>query len=103
MVIKDKGRARNGTYLGGSIIAVEGWASNLSDLGDRREHDGRARTEFHDFEAHSGAMQREIGELWAALPSAHDCRDAGGRATQEQLPRDGRERLPLATILPLGA
>jgi len=44
--------------------------SSLSDLGDRSEHDGRARTEFHDFEAHSGAMQREIGELWAALPSA---------------------------------
>jgi hypothetical protein len=26
------------------------------------------------------------------MPRAHDCRDAGGRATQEQLPRDAQER-----------
>jgi hypothetical protein len=28
-------------------------ARSLSDLSDRREPDGRARTDFHDFEAHS--------------------------------------------------
>ena len=26
------------------------------------------------------------------MPRAHDCRDAGGRAMQEQLPRDAQER-----------
>ena len=40
---------------------------SLSDLGDRSEHDGRARTNDHDFEAHSGPTQREIGDIWAAL------------------------------------
>jgi len=40
---------------------------SLSDLGDRSEHGGRARTAFYDIEAHSGSMQRDIGELWAAL------------------------------------
>ena len=54
---------------------------SLSDSGDRSEHGGRASTEVHDIEAHSGSMQRNIGELWAALLPAHDCRDAGGRAT----------------------
>ena len=44
-------------------------ASSLSDLSDRSEPSGRARTVFHDFEAHSGAMQREIGEKWIALPT----------------------------------
>jgi len=27
------------------------------------------------FEAHSGSMQREIGDIWAALPPVHDCRE----------------------------
>jgi len=36
-------------------------ARSLSDLGDRSEHGGRASTEVHDIEAHSGAMQRNIG------------------------------------------
>jgi len=40
-------------------------ARSLSDLGDRSEQGGRARTEFHDIEAHSGSMQRDIGDLWA--------------------------------------
>ena len=26
------------------------------------------------------------------MPRAHDCRDVGGRAMQEQLPRDAQER-----------
>ena len=43
---------------------------SLSGLGDRSEHGGRASTEVHDIEAHSGSMQRNIGELWAALPPA---------------------------------
>jgi len=34
---------------------------SLSDLVDRSEHGGRASTEVHDIEAHSGAMQRDIG------------------------------------------
>jgi cyclopropane fatty-acyl-phospholipid synthase-like methyltransferase len=43
---------------------------SLSDLGDRSEQGGRASTEFHDNEAHSGSMQRDSGELWATLPPA---------------------------------
>ena len=43
---------------------------SLSDSGDRSEHGGRASTEVLDIEAHSGSMQRNIGELWAALPPA---------------------------------
>jgi hypothetical protein len=43
---------------------------SLSGLGDRSEHGGRARTDFHDFEAHSHATQREIGEIGAALTPA---------------------------------
>ena len=43
-------------------------ASSLSGLSDRREPSGRARTVFHDFEAHSGTMSRKIGEKWTALP-----------------------------------
>jgi deoxyribodipyrimidine photo-lyase len=42
---------------------------SLSDLSDRSEPSGRARTVLHDFEAHSGTMQREIGEKWTALPT----------------------------------
>ena len=44
-------------------------------MSDRREPSGRARTVFHDFEAHSGLFrrkdrgQREIGEKWTALPT----------------------------------
>ncbi len=33
---------------------MQGMASSLSDLGDRSERVGRARTNLHDFEAHSG-------------------------------------------------
>ncbi len=43
----------------------------LSDLGDRSEHGGRARSNLSDFEAHSGPTQRKIGA----------CMDAGIRAT----------------------
>jgi putative N6-adenine-specific DNA methylase len=42
---------------------------SLSDLSDRSEPSGRARTVLHDFEAHSGPMQREIGQKWTALPT----------------------------------
>ena len=54
---------------------------SLSGLGDRREHGGKARPVFLDFEAHSGSTQRKIEEKWTACPPAHDCMDAGGRAT----------------------
>ena len=71
---------------------------NLSDLDDRSEQGGRASTEVHDIEAHSGSMQRDIGELWAALPPAHDCREKVrpgiGRETglgQKVRPGTGRE------------
>ena len=43
---------------------------SLSDLGNRSEHGGRARTNVHDFEAHSGPTQRKIRDIWAALPPA---------------------------------
>ena len=43
---------------------------SLSDLGNRSEHGGRARTNGHDFEAHSGPTQRKIRGIWAALPPA---------------------------------
>ena len=44
-------------------------ARSLLDLSDRSEPGGRARTVLHDFEAHSGTMQREIGQIWTALPT----------------------------------
>jgi len=46
-----------------------GHPRSLSDLSDRSEPGGRARTVLHDFEAHSGPMQREIGQKWTALPT----------------------------------
>jgi len=55
------------------------FARSLSDLSDRSEPGGRARTVLHDFEAHSGPMQREIeqnelasfgaSQKWTALPT----------------------------------
>jgi len=42
---------------------------SLSDLSDRSEPGRRARTVLHDFEAHSGPMQRESGQKWTALPT----------------------------------
>jgi len=44
-------------------------ARSLSDLSDRSDPSGGARAVFHDFEAHGGTMQREIGEKWTALPT----------------------------------
>jgi hypothetical protein len=52
-----------------AVKMVSFWR-DLPDLGDRSEHGGRARTGFTDVEAHSGAMERKTGELWAALPPA---------------------------------
>ncbi|MEA3410592.1 MAG: cation:proton antiporter [Pseudomonadota bacterium] len=47
---------------------------NLSDLGDRSGHGGRARQNVHDLEAHSGSTQREIGDILSRSPiSAVDC------------------------------
>jgi uncharacterized protein len=45
------------------------YARSLSDLSDRSEPGGRARTDFHVFEAHSWPMQRKNGETWTALPT----------------------------------
>ncbi len=50
-------------------LSKQSFPRSLSDLSDRREPSGRARTVFHDFEAHSGTMQREIGEKWTARPT----------------------------------
>ena len=55
---------------------------SLSDLSDRREPSGRARTVFPDFEAHSGPRPREIGEQWTALPTG-----AVDRSQVRQAPR----------------
>ncbi|MDP1950432.1 MAG: hypothetical protein Q8K59_04930 [Nitrosomonas sp.] len=35
-------------------------ARSLSDLSDRSEQSGKARTDWPDFEAHSHSMQRKI-------------------------------------------
>jgi hypothetical protein len=43
---------------------------SLSDLSDRSEPSGRARTDFRDLEADSGPIQRKIGEIWTAIPPA---------------------------------
>ncbi len=43
-------------------------ASSLSGLGVRKRNDGRARTDFDDFDAHIGNTNGEIGEIWTALP-----------------------------------
>ena len=73
---------------------------SLSDLSDRSEPGGRARTVFHDFEAHSGPMQREIGEKWTAFPTGavdqSQVRQAPGPAPQEFLPprMRGKEAAP---------
>lgn len=44
-------------------------ASSLSDSGARSEPGARARAAFHDFEAQSGPMQREIRGKCTALPT----------------------------------
>ena len=36
---------------------------SLSDLSDRSEQSGKARTDWPDFEAHSHSMQRKIGVI----------------------------------------
>jgi hypothetical protein len=58
----------------GVAVLIENKQSDLSsspsNLAERREHGGEARTEFSEFEAHSGSMQRYIGKLWAAFPPA---------------------------------
>jgi len=56
-----------------------GHPRSLSDLSDRSEPGRRARTVLHDFEAHCGTTQREIGQnelasfgasqKWTALPT----------------------------------
>ncbi len=45
-------------------------ASSLSDLSDRSEPRGRARTDLAGFEAHSGTTQRKAGRIWTAVPPA---------------------------------
>jgi hypothetical protein len=62
----DQHQKTNNVY----VLIMTIFPRSLSDSGDRSEHGGRASTEFADFEAHSGAIEREIGELWAALPPA---------------------------------
>ena len=47
-----------------ATVAESTSTSSLSGLSDRSEPSGRARTVFHDFEAHSGTMGRRIGENW---------------------------------------
>jgi hypothetical protein len=43
--------------------------SSLSDLSDRHEPSGKTRTDLPDFEAHSGSMQRENGQIWTVSPT----------------------------------
>ena len=43
--------------------------SSLSDLSDRSEPSGRARTDGPIFEAHSGPMQRKNGPIGTVLPA----------------------------------
>lgn len=50
--------ARPGENLMGRVEKL--LPGDLSDLGNRSEHGGRARENFHDFEAHSGTAQRKI-------------------------------------------
>gem|GEM_PF-6261850 len=38
-------------------------------MSDRSEPSGKARPVLHDFEAHSGPMQRESRQEWTALPA----------------------------------
>jgi hypothetical protein len=44
-----------------SAVSLNSTPRSLSDLGDCSEHGGRASTEFPDFEAHWGALEREMG------------------------------------------
>jgi uncharacterized membrane protein len=41
----------------------------LSDLSDRDEPSGKTRTDLSGFEAHSGSMQRESGQIWTVFPT----------------------------------
>src|SRR3990172_2831041 len=61
---------------------------SLSDSGDRSEQGGRARPVFRSFEENSRSyLTKRIGKMDRSPPAQYDCMDAGGRATQEQLPR----------------
>ena len=70
-------------------------ARSLSDLSDRSEPGGRARTVWHDFEAHSGTMQREIGPKWTALPTG-----AVDQSQVRQAPRVGDAVVGIARLTP---
>jgi hypothetical protein len=70
MTLQEQFREQYYYALQGIGIILNDLSRSLSDLGNRSEHDGRARTNGHDFEAHSGPTQRKIGDIWAALPAA---------------------------------
>jgi hypothetical protein len=47
---------------------------------------------FRDGSTHVALEPLDFMCTMYGMPRAHDCRDVGGRATQEQLPRDAQER-----------
>ena len=52
----------------------------------------RYKQPFRDGSTHVVLEPLDFMYRMYCMPRAHDCRDAGGRATQEQLPRDAQER-----------
>ncbi len=65
-----------------------GGASSLSGLSDRGEPSGKTRTDLPVFEAHSGSMQREDGQIWTVSPA--------GAAGQSQARQAAGSLRPLA-------
>ena len=55
-------------YFGGRFCFLTTYTRSLSDLGVRSEASGKSSRIFPNFEAHSGATQREIGGNWADFP-----------------------------------
>jgi hypothetical protein len=51
-------------------VCLQTWARRLSDLSDRHEPSGKTRAGLPGFEAHSGSMQRENGQIWTVFPLA---------------------------------
>jgi hypothetical protein len=52
-----------GSYTLTTLPYLKSFPSSLSDLSNRREQGGKASSDFLDFEAHSGSMQRKSREI----------------------------------------
>ena len=65
---------------------------SLSDLSDRREPSGKTKPDLPVFEAHSGAMQRESGQIWAVFTAGAADQTQVRQAASPDCPLSERER-----------